>query len=80
MDEANHDEYVRDLAENFGLFGKVVTAEVRIRDTFEDGQHKISWGVVTFNDEAAARKAVAESASLDRPGWIVRVRQKPSSS
>jgi hypothetical protein len=76
MDEAKHDEYVRELAEIFGIFGTVLTSEVRIRDTFEDGQHKVSWGVVTFIDETAARKAVTESATLDRPGWVVRVRQK----
>jgi hypothetical protein len=75
MDEAKHDEYISELAEAFAAFGAVLTAEVRIRDTYEDGQHKVSWGLVTFNNEVAAQKAVAESASLGQPGWVVRVRQ-----
>ena len=65
-----------DMAEAFGIFGQVVTTEVRIRDTYEDEVHKVSWGLVSFSDDAAAKKAVADSASLGRPGWVVKVRQK----
>ena len=75
MDEAKRDEYISELAEAFGTFGTVLTTEVRIRDKFEDGQHKVSWGLVTFNNEVAAQKAVDESASLGRPGWVVKVRR-----
>lgn len=66
-----------DMAEAFGIFGEVVTTEVRIRDTYEDEVHKVSWGLVSFSDDAAVKKAVADSASIGRPGWVVKVRQNP---
>ena len=74
MDEEKHDEYVSELAETFKTFGTILTTEVRIRDKYEDGQRKVSWGLVSFNNEVSAQRAVAECASLGKPDWVVKVR------
>eukprot|EP01043_Picozoa_sp_COSAG02_P022924 COSAG02_NODE_1208_length_13883_cov_54.757998_3_plen_92_part_00 len=79
MDEEKHDDYVSELAETFRTFGTVLTTEVRIRDTYEDGQRKVSWGLVSFNNEVAAQRAVAESASLGKSGWVVKVSEESTS-
>ena len=77
MDESKQEEYDEELAAAFAQFGTVLTCVVRIRDEMEEGQHKVSWALVSFKDESSAKKAVAKSSLLNKPeqaGWVVKVR------
>ena len=72
LDETKRAEYEAELRELFGKFGSVLTTELRIRDVMEDGERKVSWALVSFDGESAAKKAVAQSIDLGKRGWVVK--------
>lgn len=72
MDDTKRSKYEAELARLFGRFGTVITTELRVRDVMDDGEHKVSWALVSFSGEKSASEAVSRSDELGKGGWVVK--------